>query len=207
MSEEPLVSFVVPCYNYARYLPDCLNSIFAQVGYHDIEVIAIDDCSADDTVAILRTWRDPRLVVRYHSVNQGHVATMNEGLSIARGRFIARIDPDDRYRPNFLATLLPEFNRSDRIGFAYGDAAVIDTNGIVTASCSPQPHGAKPFAGWALIDVLTKNYICAPAAIGLRTAWQKYLPIWDGLAFNDFYFNALIARDFDFAYVPTVVAD
>jgi glycosyltransferase involved in cell wall biosynthesis len=60
---SPLVSFVVPCYNYARYLPVCLGSIFHLRGGYDIEVIAIDDCSQDNTLEILSGFSDPRLKV------------------------------------------------------------------------------------------------------------------------------------------------
>jgi hypothetical protein len=132
---------------------------------------------------------------------------VNEGLSVAMGKFVARIDPDDRYRPNFLKTLLPLFERDPKIGLVYGDAAMIDATGAITAECCPRPHAGKTFSGWALLDILKKNYICAPTAIARREAWQRHLPIWDGLAFNDIYFNMLIARDWDFGYAPDVVAD
>jgi len=204
----PLVTFVVPCYNYGRFLRDCLRGIFGQQGgFEEIEVIAIDDFSTDDTWDLLTRWDDPRLKRLRHSANRGHVATVNEGLSAARGKFVARIDPDDRYRPSFLANLLPLFEKDPRIGFVYGDAAMIDATGEITAERCPQPHGGRPFDGWALLDILKRNYICAPTAIARREAWQKHLPIWDGLAFNDIYFNMMIARDWHFAYVPQVVAD
>src|SRR5207244_1760140 len=105
----PLVSFVVPCFNYGQYLADCLRSIFCQEGQHDFEVIAIDDGSTDNTQAVLHSFTDPRLHIITHPVNLGHVATINEGISEAHGSFIARIDPDDRYRPYFLSTVLAKF--------------------------------------------------------------------------------------------------
>jgi glycosyltransferase involved in cell wall biosynthesis len=185
-----------------------LAGIFGQQGgYDDFEIIAIDDDSTDDTWQILTACNDPRLKATRHTVNQGHVRTITEGLAAARGRYVARIDPDDRYSPNFLATLLPLFERSARIGMVYGDAAMLDAAGHVTCPCFPQPHGAKAFYGPALLQILEKNYICAPSAIALGEAWQKHLPIWEGLAFSDWYFNVMIARDYDFAYVPELVAD
>lgn len=204
---NPLISFVVPCYNYGRFLPDCLKGIFNQLGgFDNLEVIAIDDCSSDDTWEILNSWDDPRLKLFRHEKNQGHVATVNEGLSVANGQFIGRIDPDDRYRSNFLATLIPLFD-NPKVGLALGDAAMIDSDGKVTLECCPQPFRGQPFSGWALLDILHKNFVCAPTAIGRREAWHQHLPIWEGLAFNDIYFNMMIARDWDYAYSPTVVAD
>jgi glycosyltransferase involved in cell wall biosynthesis len=207
---EPQVSVVVPCYNYGRFLPDCLASIFGQQGFTgEIEVLAIDDASTDDTAEILTRWAtsEPRLRVCRHATNQGHLVTVNEGLAAARGRFVARIDPDDRYRPNFLAALLPVLEQHPHVGLAFGDAATIDAAGTVTCPCAPRPHGGRPFCGWGLLDILRNNYICAPATLGRREAWQRHLPIWPGMAFNDWYFNVLIARDYELAYVPDVVAD
>ncbi len=205
--KSPKISFVVPCFNYGRFLPDCLNGIFSQSGsYDNLEVVAIDDCSSDDTWDVLNNWDDSRVKLIRHAQNKGHVFTVNEGLSMATGDFVARIDPDDRYRPQFLETLIPLFE-NDRVGFAYGDAAMIDAKGNITAERCPQPHGGQAFVGSALIDILHKNYVCAPTAIARREAWTKHLPIWEGLSFNDIYFNMMIARDWHFAYQPTVVAD
>jgi glycosyltransferase involved in cell wall biosynthesis len=205
---EPLVSFVVPCYNYARFLPDCLNSIFAQQGGFDFEIIAIDDCSTDRTPEILRGYAaDPRVRVVTHAVNRGHVFTVNEGLAATRGRFVARIDPDDRYRPSFLATLLPRFEASSTVGMVYGDAAMIGSEGEVQASGCDREHGGRDYQGNELVQLLAKNFICAPTAIARREAWQRFLPVWEGLAFNDWYFNVMMAREYDFCYVHAVVAD
>src|ERR1051325_1589162 len=126
---SPLVSFVIPCYNYGRYLPDCLASIFAQQGGHEFEIIGIDDASTDNTAQVLRDFHDPRMRVIHHERNLGHVAAMNRGVSEARGAFIARIDPDDRYRPGFLSTVLSKFEEFPELGLVYGDAALIDESG------------------------------------------------------------------------------
>ena len=205
---EPLVSFVVPCYNYGKYLPDCLNSIFGQQGRYDFEIVAIDDCSTDDTAEILRNYaHDRRVRVITHAANQGHVITVSEGLAAARGRFVARVDPDDRYRPHFLDSLLPRFEASASTGMVYGDAAVIDSTGNVLTERCDSIHGGRDFQGNELVRILEKNFICAPTAIARREAWQRFLPVWDGLAFNDWYFNVMMAREYDFCYVNEVVAD
>src|SRR5690349_3878197 len=88
------VSFVVPCYNYGRFLTDCLSSIFRQEGDYSFEIVAVDDASTDDTLHVLEAFADPRLKVVRHESNQGHVKTITRGLREASGQFIARIDPD-----------------------------------------------------------------------------------------------------------------
>ncbi len=162
MNGSPLVSFVIPCYNYGCYLPDCLAGIFGQQGgYENFEIIAIDDCSTDNTREVLGGHCDPRLRVFHHEVNRGHIFTVNEGFSLVRGRFIARLDPDDRYRPNFLGTLLPKFEGGPEVGLVYGDAAIINEQGQVTVPRCDRVHGGRDVVGNDLIGLLKHNYLCA----------------------------------------------
>jgi len=204
----PDVSFVVPCYNYGRYLRACLDSILGQQETtKNYEIIAIDDASTDDTGDILMSIRDSRVRVVRHPQNLGHVATVNEGLGLARGRFIARIDPDDRYRPSFLATALGVFEKHADVGVVYGDAAIIDESGAITAGSSDPVHGGRDFKGNLFLHLLEVNSICAPTVLGRRECWERGLPIPSGLAFNDWYFNIVMARHADFYYVGRVLAD
>lgn len=203
----PLVSFVVPCYNYGRYLRDCLDRVFAQEGGYDIEVIAIDDCSTDDTLAILRSYDDPRLRVLHHELNRGHVHTVNEGLHAATGKYLVRIDPDDRHRLNFLRRTVPILEAHPEVGLVYADVALIDAAGNVTAPCADVDHGGRDFKGNELIPLLKKNFICAPTVLARRDAWMEAWPVPEGLAFNDWYFNIMLARRWEFYYVNEVLAD
>jgi glycosyltransferase involved in cell wall biosynthesis len=203
----PLVSFVVPCYNYGRYLRDCLDRIFAQQGGYHIEVIAINDHSTDDTLAILRGYADPRLRIIDHEVNRGHIFTVNEGLAAATGKYLVRIDPDDRHHLNFLARTVPILEAHPEVGLVYADVALIDANGNVTAPCSDVDHAGRDFKGNELIPLLKKNFICAPTVLARREAWMEAWPVPDGLAFNDWYFNLMLARKWEFYYVSEVLAD
>lgn len=203
----PLVSFVVPCYNYGRYLRDCLDRIFRQEGGYDFEVIAIDDHSTDDTLAILRGYDDPRLKVIEHEVNRGHIFTVNEGLRAATGKYIVRVDPDDRHHLDFLRRTVPILEAHPEVGLVYGDVSMIDAEGRVTQQCSDTDHGGKDFKGNELIPLLKKNYICAPTVLARREAWMEAWPVPDGLAFNDWYFNVMLARKWEFYFVSAILAD
>ena len=202
----PLVSFVVPCYNYGRYLRDCLDRIFAQEGGYPLEVIAINDKSTDDTLEILRSYGD-RLRVIDHEVNRGHVYTVNEGLAASTGKYVVRIDPDDRHRPHFLRRTVPILERHPEVGLVYGDVAQIDASGRITVQCSDVDHGGRDFKGNELLALLRKNFICAPTVIARREAWMAAWPIPTGLAFNDWYFNVMLARKWEFYYLNDVLAD
>jgi O-antigen biosynthesis protein len=197
----------VPCYNYGRFLPDCLRSIFSLEGGSDIEIIAIDDCSTDNTGEVLRQFNDARLRIITHEKNRGHIFTVNEGLKEARGEFLVRMDPDDRYRPNFLTATLPKFAQHPEVGLVYGDVALIDAEGRLNAERCDTSHGGRDFKGNEFIALLKKNFICAPTVVARRETWMSAWPVPEGLAFNDWYFNIMLARRYEFYFVNEVVAE
>jgi len=207
MSTTPLVTFVVPCYNYGRFLPDCLASIFGQEGDYTFEVVAIDDASTDNTQEVLARFRNPRMRVFVHDKNEGHVKTISQGLMEARGAYVARIDPDDRYRSCFLSEVIPRFERYPEVAFVYGDAAMIGPQGQLYAQKTDRAHEGRDFKGNELIPLLLENFVCAPTVIARREAWLGTLPVPPDLAFSDWYFNLMIARRYDFCFVSRVLAD
>lgn len=97
----PRVSVILPVYNGAEYLREAVDSILTQT-YPDFELIAMNDGSSDGTAAILDAVRDPRVRV-IHQENLGLALTLNKGIGLARGEFIARQDADDISRPERLA--------------------------------------------------------------------------------------------------------
>ena len=203
----PLVSFVVPCYNYGRYLRDCIDNILAQEGCYEFEIIAVNDGSPDDTIDILNSYTDHRLKIIDRKINRGHVFTVNEGLAAATGKYIVRIDPDDRHHPIFLSKTLPILEANPNLGLAYGNINIIDANGRVTQERADGQHDGKNHLGNEFIALLQKNFICAPTVVARRDAWMSAWPIPEGLAFNDWYFNIMLARKWDFYYCDDVLAD
>lgn len=94
----PLVSIVIPNFNNAPYLQDCLLSILGQ-SYRNMEIIIIDDCSSDSSIRIIEEAlrQDDRICLIRNSKNLGVSATKNIGLRKARGEFITTLDSDDVY--------------------------------------------------------------------------------------------------------------
>lgn len=205
----PLVSFVIPCFNYARFLPDCLQGILAQEGYQDWEIIAIDDGSTDNTLAVLNDYAkvDSRFRIIVHEKNKGHIEAVNRGLAEARGKYLVRIDPDDRHRCCFLKETIPKLEAHPEVGLVYGDVALINEQGQITVERSGSPWGKGDRKGCEFAEILAKNYICAPTVVARREAWMSAWPVPDHLCFNDWYFNVMLARNYDYYYVDKVVAD
>ncbi len=94
--ETPLVSIILPTYNGARYIKFAIESVLNQK-YWNLELIIINDASTDATPLIIEKYRkwDSRVVVSRNPVNQKLVASLNHGIQLAQGEYIARIDDDD----------------------------------------------------------------------------------------------------------------
>ena len=90
----PKISVVMPVYNGEKYLREAMDSILAQT-YTDFEFIIIDDGSKDTSAEIVRSYNDPRIRFVQNEHNMGVAATLNRGLDLAHGEYIARMDADD----------------------------------------------------------------------------------------------------------------
>jgi glycosyltransferase involved in cell wall biosynthesis len=102
-SKNPLVSVVIPAFNAERYVSEAIDSILTQT-LTDFELIVVDDGSIDNTPSVLADYatRDNRIVVR-RLTNSGVATSMNVGCELARGKYIARMDADDRCEARRLA--------------------------------------------------------------------------------------------------------
>src|SRR5262245_36779409 len=94
---EPVVSFIVPCYKLGHLLSDCVSSILCQT-YEQFEVLIMDDCSPDQTPQVAACIFDPRVRYIRNTMNLGHLANYNRGIDMARGRYIWLISADDTLR-------------------------------------------------------------------------------------------------------------
>jgi len=93
---EPAVSIVIPAFNASWCIRRAVDSVLAQT-FTDFELIVVDDGSTDETAEILRSYGDALRVVS--QPNGGMSCARNAGIRIARGRYIAFLDADDRWLP------------------------------------------------------------------------------------------------------------
>jgi len=108
-----LVSVVMPCYNASKYLSESIKSVLGQ-SCNEIELIAIDDGSNDNTLAILNSYakQDERLKV-YSQNNAGVSAARNLGVSKSQGKYLAFLDADDWWDERFVETLIATLETED----------------------------------------------------------------------------------------------
>lgn len=106
MNNKPLISIIIPCYNVERYVEQCIRSIMGQ-SYNNIEIIAVDDGSPDNSPQILDKLanEDCRIKV-IHKQNAGVSAARNSGLDVASGDYIVFVDGDDYLAPDYVDYML-----------------------------------------------------------------------------------------------------
>ena len=92
----PLVSVIIPNYNYGRYIEECLLSVTNQ-SYKNLEIIIVDDGSTDDSISILEKYNTQIILVRKD--NSGVSNTRNFGVNVANGEYITFLDADDTLEP------------------------------------------------------------------------------------------------------------
>jgi len=136
---RPLVSVVLPVFNAAPWLGIALDSLTAQT-FSNHEIIAVDDGSTDDTPRILRRHAacDSRLRVITRP-NTGIVGALNDGLTAARGWFIARMDADDEAAPDRLSRQLERFTAEPDLVALGSTVVFMDSAGRSVQSC-PRPE-------------------------------------------------------------------
>ena len=99
-----LLSIIIPVYNGAKHITNCLNSIWAQeLCALDYEVICVDDCSTDNTVEVLNDIsKDNNLRVIKNGTNRRAGGSRNHGVQEAKGEYVVFIDSDDYFHPGSL---------------------------------------------------------------------------------------------------------
>lgn len=125
------VSIILPVYNVAAYLPNCLDSIGRQT-YRDFEVIAVDDGSTDGSGRLLDGYEASFPLRRIHQENRGVSATRNAALDLATGDYVLMVDSDDCIHPRLLelAVSAAEAHAADWVAFDYEPARLPDVAAV-----------------------------------------------------------------------------
>jgi hypothetical protein len=163
----PKVSIIIPCFNYGCFLPDSVGSAITQAGVVP-EVIVVDDASTDDSAAVaerLAANHSEVTLVR-HVTNRGHVISFNDGLAVATGEFIVRLDADDLLTPGSLMRAVALFDAYPSVGLVYGHPRHF------VSDIPPVPHlGVRGWSVWAGADWVARrcrlglNCITTPEAV------------------------------------------
>src|ERR1700690_4145475 len=113
----PRVSVILPVYNASTFLGGSIESLLNQT-YRDFELLIVNDGSSDDSEKIILGYSDPRITYIRKASNTGIVETLNQGLSLAQGDYIARMDADDIALPERLELQVKFMDENKDVGVA-----------------------------------------------------------------------------------------
>ena len=165
----PLVSIVIPAYNWARYIREAIDSVLQQ-SYRNIEFIVLDDGSTDQTREILATYALGTFYWETHA-NMGQASTLNKGWQIAKGDILGYLSADDILLPNAVSTSVNVLQANSDVVLTYCDFNLIDEYSKVIRRVCP--------ARFNYNDMVAKG-VCppGPGAFFRRHAFEAAGP-WD----------------------------
>jgi glycosyltransferase involved in cell wall biosynthesis len=146
----PLVSIIIPVYNAEKFIHESLASIVSQT-YTSLEIIVLNDGSTDSSEAIIKKISDPRIKYVAHS-NRGMAATLNAGLKMCAGKYIARQDADDISRPDRIQKQVEFLEENKDVALAGTWAEIIDEHGKSTRKFHRHPPGNDELKFGLLFD-------------------------------------------------------
>ena len=139
LNSTPLVSVVIPAYCASAFIVETLKSVFDQT-FTDYEVIVVNDGSPDtkELESVIEPWINR--IVYLKQENQGPSAARNAAIKLARGEYIAMLDSDDSWLPNYLAEQIRELKSDPQLDMIYSDALLFgdaEFAGRTFMECSP----------------------------------------------------------------------
>ena len=169
------IDVIVPCYRYAHFLKQCVESVLTQSGV-DVRVLILDDASPDNTaeVAAELAKNDSRVTVRRHSINLRHIATYNEGIEWVSADYMLLLSADDYLLPGAFSRAAKLMEQHPNVGFVFGNAIELHEHDCRkrtdAVSC---PNGDRILSSEAFFRLSgARNLVPTPTAI-IRTELQK----------------------------------
>jgi glycosyltransferase involved in cell wall biosynthesis len=158
---RPLVSVVIPAYNYGHYVTEAVDSVLAQT-YPNVEIIVVDDGSTDETPDRLKPYLGKIVYIRQE--NQGLSAARNTGIRHARGEWIGLLDADDLWHPGKLEVQLAAADK-------FGPAGLV---GSPVAQQMPERLAADPpVKRLTVADFLTSTPLTSSSALIRRGCLER----------------------------------
>jgi glycosyltransferase involved in cell wall biosynthesis len=170
------VDVIVPCYRYAHFLRECVESVLSQSG-PSVRVLIIDDASPDDTADVATTLakNDSRVTVRRHSANVGHIATYNEGIEWVSADYMLLLSADDYLLPGALNRAVTLMESHPEVGFTFGYAVELSENGAARWNeVTPCHTGVCTISGKEFILLSgARDIVRTPTAVVLTKLQHK----------------------------------
>jgi glycosyltransferase involved in cell wall biosynthesis len=205
-SNYPLVSIIATCYNQAAFVLETLISIENQ-DYPNLEIIVIDDCSVDDSVSIIRQWKEKTsLNVRFieNKENIGICAALNKAFKYVTGKYYQMIACDDIWFANKTQVQARFLENNKKFGMVYSDASIMSSIGVNRKESFIDKHVVNSIrpSGDIYERLLNGNFI--PGFMVMSTTKSgRLLSGWDeNLVYEDYDFWLRFAKDNLVGFLP-----
>ncbi|NEO70954.1 glycosyltransferase family 2 protein [Moorena sp. SIO3H5] len=204
--QKPLVSVIIPTYNRLSYLKQAVESVLQQT-YKNLEIIVSDDCSPENPQAMIESFQDDRIQFRRNSNNLGNGPNVAGAFKQAQGKYVASLNDDDLWNPDFLEKLVPPLEANPNVVVAFCDHYIIDADGVINYATTEahtrlwkrdqlKAEVYQPFFTIGLVDQAV-----SPASSAVirrdKVNWDELLSVG---VYWDYYLTYLACRNGDGAY-------
>src|SRR5690349_23996482 len=198
---DPAISVLLPVHNGAPFLRKSIDSVLSQ-SFPDFELIIINDGSTDESAQIILSYNDERIRYVENERNIGLIESLNKGIELAKGQYIARMDADDICVSDRLLMQKKFLDENTDISFVATTVTYIDENEEITGFWDLDRETISE----DLIreTMIRKNYISHPTVMGKSTDFKKlrYKPYQKNIEDYDLWLRAL-NRGLRIAKLPT----
>ncbi|MDD3363439.1 MAG: glycosyltransferase [Syntrophomonas sp.] len=196
---NPQVSVLMPVYNSERYLREAIDSILNQT-FSDFEFIIVLDPSDDNSKTIIESYTDPRIILVQNDVKLGLALSLNQGLIIARGEYVARMDADDISLPERLSRQLDFMEKNPRIGISGTSIKTIGNHAGIVINHTSDPEMIRSF-------MLFQPHMTHPTVIMRRALIDQHHFAYDPTFFKaeDYKLWSIYSRSFPLSNLNEVL--
>lgn len=210
-SIRPLISVICISYNHERFITESIQSVLNQT-YPMVELIVIDNNSSDQSAARAEEMRQkyPKIQVIRNADNVGNCRAFNQGLKLAKGRYIIDLSADDLLHPERIARQVAGFERlAGDYAVLFSNAAFIDETGKLTGYHYPiGPTGEATIpvpSGWVFKEILASYFVSTPTMMMRKDVLESLGGYDESLSYEDFDFWVRTARNYRYHYQDEVL--
>ncbi|WP_434033473.1 glycosyltransferase family 2 protein [Cupriavidus sp. a3] len=170
LSHQPLLSYIVLSYNYEEYIGTTLRSILEQT-VQDFEIVVVDDCSRDNSVAVIRSFNDPRIRLIVNETNLGGAGSYNRAVQAARGTWLVNLDADDWIAPDKAELQLRAVEADPSLDIVGTYVTILDHEGAPHPDAPSLESGINKPHELNLVQMwIGMNWLCRSSSMVRRAA-------------------------------------
>ena len=161
---KPIVTVLMTVYNGSNYLNEAIESVLCQT-FNNYEFLIVDDASTDNSIEIINSYNDSRIKLLINDKNIGQTASLNLGLGIAQGKYVARFDQDDVCLPKRLEEQVAFLKKNPSVSIVCSREYSIDEKGEKIGAWKRELNNYGAFLAYIVLGI---NPIWTPSVIFVK---------------------------------------